>query len=286
MPTNAKKDGGTGPCPFASACIVRHKFHQLVVSKTHENAVAAVSTTARAALEARAATAATAATDAANVRRRRKKPRTQVPVGALGKSLQKSTAEKADDACATVFFAELSIGRRPHASTTPHHQRPPRDSDYLEESAPETGTLGDRKDQPNTHTPPSGDSATPPSGASETNKTTAPCLKGKAGLSCESQQRYTPRGPFQSAISLNLDSIRTQPDGFFADLHGLKANVFLFQDYRRNRGGKRSFLLDALQNSSGAGADTAPRSRTPSNPRAGDCTGEPWYWSTPTTRGG
>ena len=87
------------------------------------------------------------------------------------------------------------------------------------------------KDQPNIHTPPSGNSATPPPEEphpEHREAANAPYLKGKAGLSYETQQRYTPRMPFQSAISLNLDSIRVQLDGFFAGLHGLKANVFLF----------------------------------------------------------
>ena len=77
--------------------------------------------------------------------------------------------------------------------------------------------------------------------------TTAPYLKGAAGLSYEDQQRYAPPGPFQSVVSLNLGSTRAQPDGFFADLHGLKANVFLFQDYRRTGDGTRSFFVDASQ---------------------------------------
>ena len=47
------------------------------------------------------------------------KTQTQTPLGGLGKSFQKSTAEKADDACATLFFADLWIGRIPHALTTP-----------------------------------------------------------------------------------------------------------------------------------------------------------------------
>ena len=78
-------------------------------------------------------------------------------------------------------------------------------------------------------------------------QTTTPYLKGKAGLSYEDQQKYAPRGPFQSAISLNLDSIRAQPDGFFADLYGLRVNALLLQDYRRTGDGTRSFLINASQ---------------------------------------
>ena len=88
---------------------VKHKFYQLAVSKAHESTVAAVSASARAALEAHTA---------ANVRRREKQPRTQTPLGMLEKSFQKSTAGKADDACAALFFVEHSIGRVPRASTT------------------------------------------------------------------------------------------------------------------------------------------------------------------------
>ena len=43
--------------------------------------------------------------------------RTQAP-GALEKSFEKSSAEKAGDVC-TLLFAELPTGRRPCASTTP-----------------------------------------------------------------------------------------------------------------------------------------------------------------------
>ena len=78
--------------------------------------------------------------------------------------------------------------------------------------------------------------------------TATPCIKGKAGLSYEDQQRHAPRGPFQSVISLKLDSIRAQPDEFFADMHRRKANVSLFQDYRQTGDGTRSFLMGASQN--------------------------------------
>ena len=50
---------------------------------------------------------------------------------------------------------------------------------------------------------------------------------------------------------MNLDSIRAQPDEFFADLHGLKANVFLFQDCGRNGDGTRSFLVGASHKNPG-----------------------------------
>jgi hypothetical protein len=76
-----------------------------------------VSATARAALEARAAAAAAGAAGAANGGENN--PRTQAPRGALEMAFPKSTAEKAGDACATLLFAELSIGRRSRASTTP-----------------------------------------------------------------------------------------------------------------------------------------------------------------------
>ena len=104
-----QNNGGIGPCPSAPAA-VKHKFYQRAVSKTRENTVAIVSATARAALRARAAAAATTAADAANGGEKNRGHRHRL--GALEKAFQKSTAEKADDAFATLFFAELSIA--PH----------------------------------------------------------------------------------------------------------------------------------------------------------------------------
>ena len=101
------------------------------------------------------------------------------------------------------------------------------------------------------------------------------------------QQRYAPQGPFQSAIPLNLESIRAQPDGFFADLHGLKANVFLFQDYIRTGGGIRSFLVDASQKIFRGGSRYCAALSDPLQAPDGRLHGGgAWYWPTPTTWGG
>ena len=102
------------------------------------------------------------------------------------------------------------------------------------------------------HPGPRGGSGTrppPDKGANPDDATSAPYLSGTSGLSYEpdSQRAYTPQGPHQSTLSLNLDSLRAYPDGFYADLHGLKANVLLFQDYRMTGAQTRRFLLDASQ---------------------------------------
>ena len=76
-----------------------------------------VPATAHAAPETRTAAAAAGAAGTANGGENN--PRTQAPQGTLEKTLEKSTAEKADDECAVLFFANLSIGRWPRASATP-----------------------------------------------------------------------------------------------------------------------------------------------------------------------
>ena len=48
-------------------------------------------------------------------------------------------------------------------------------------------------------------------------------------------------------MSLNLDSVRDHKDAFFADLHGLKANVLLFQDHRLHSAGGRQFVIGASE---------------------------------------
>ena len=48
-------------------------------------------------------------------------------------------------------------------------------------------------------------------------------------------------------VSLSLDPVRDQKDAFFADLHGLKANLLLFQDHRLHRAGGRKFVIDASE---------------------------------------
>ena len=101
--------------------------------------------------------------------------------------------------------------------------------------------------------------------------TTAQYIEGKTGLSYKYQQRYTPRGPFQSAIPLNLDPARAQPDGFFADLYGLTSFSSRTTDGPVTERGVSSWMHH--KKSSGTSADTAPRSRTPTRPRMGGCAG-------------
>ena len=64
----------------------------------------------------------------------------------------------------------------------------------------------------------------------------------------EGQREYMPPGPFQSTVSLNLDSVRDQKDACFADPCGLKANVLLSQDHRQDRAGGRKFVIDVSEN--------------------------------------
>ena len=95
------------------------------------------------------------------------------------------------------------------------------------------------------HYPPEAPQAPPP----VQEPTSAPFLTGKGALSygLEGQREYGPPGPYQSTISLNLDSIRGERDYLFADLHGLKANVIMFQDHRKNATGSRAFAIDAAE---------------------------------------
>ena len=92
MPSSVK-NSGIGPCPSAPAA-AKKKFYQLAVTKAQKITAAAVSATARAAPEAHAAN------DGET------NWRTQAPLGAIEKAFPKLTAEKADDVCATLFFAE------------------------------------------------------------------------------------------------------------------------------------------------------------------------------------
>ena len=82
---------------------MKQKFYPLTVSKAHESMATVVSAIACTALEAHAAAAAAAAADVANGGK--KHPRTQAPLGAPKKTPQKTTAENAGGACATLFFA-------------------------------------------------------------------------------------------------------------------------------------------------------------------------------------
>ena len=66
---------------------MKQKFYQLTVSKAHEKTATA-----------------------AGVRDRARSARAQAPQGALEMASPKSTAEKAGEACASLLFAELSIG--------------------------------------------------------------------------------------------------------------------------------------------------------------------------------
>jgi hypothetical protein len=61
----------------------------------------------------------------------------------------------------------------------------------------------------------------------------------------EGQDRYAPSDPFQAVVSLNMDSVRDQKDIFFADLHGLKAGVLLFQDHRMSEAEALGFIQNA-----------------------------------------
>ena len=92
---------------------MKQKFHQLAAYKADENTAAAVSATASASPETRAAAAAAGTASADNGGENN--PRTQALLGAFDETFPKSTAEKADDACARLF-AELPIERRPRAS--------------------------------------------------------------------------------------------------------------------------------------------------------------------------
>ena len=74
-------------------------------------------------------------------------------------------------------------------------------------------------------------------------------MQGNGALSyeLEGQREYGPLGPFQSKVSLNLDSVRNQRDAFVAGLHGLKANVPRFQDLRLRDADARKFVIDAAE---------------------------------------
>ena len=61
----------------------------------------------------------------------------------------------------------------------------------------------------------------------------------------DGQKRYAPAKPYQGAVSLNMDSIRDQKDIFFADLHGLKASVLMFQDHRLSAAEAAGFTANA-----------------------------------------
>ena len=115
--------------------------------------------------------------------------------------------------------------------------------------------------------------------------TSAPYLPGTSGLSYmpEGQGAYAPKGPHQSAVSLNLDSLRANPDDFYADLHGLKANVLLFQDYRMNGAQTKSFLLDASQKVFRAKRRCCAAFSDPKPGPDGRIYGGPLSWSTHTT---
>ena len=58
----------------------------------------------------------------------------------------------------------------------------------------------------------------------------------------EEKKRYSPARPFRGVISLNMDSIRDQKDILFADPHGLKASVILFQDHRLSEKEAEGFI--------------------------------------------
>ena len=74
-----------------------------------------------------------------------------------------------------------------------------------------------------------------------------PTGKGALSYGLEGQRQYGPPGPFQSTVSLNLDSVRDKKDACFTDLHGLKANVLPSQDRRLHRAGGRKFVIDASE---------------------------------------
>ena len=80
------------------------------------------------------------------------------------------------------------------------------------------------------HQPPTAPPTPPP----PREPTSAPFLQGKGALSygLEGKRLYGPPEPYQSMISLNLDSVRPGRDDFFANLHGLRANVLMFHDHR------------------------------------------------------
>ena len=116
-----QNNGGIGPCPSAPAS-VKQEFYQLVVSTwgarkdgfRHGRPRPRAQRSRRAPRPRRLVQL--ARPTAANFFLSREQ--TQAPLGALEKAFPKSTAEKAVDACATLFFAEFSIGRRSRAPTT------------------------------------------------------------------------------------------------------------------------------------------------------------------------
>ena len=63
----------------------------------------------------------------------------------------------------------------------------------------------------------------------------------------EGQREYGPPGSFQSTVSLNLDFVRDRKGAFFAGLHGLKANVLLFQYHRLRDANAQRFVIEAAE---------------------------------------
>ena len=115
-----KNNGGIGPCLSAPAT-AKPQFHQLSRLQGARKYGCrfvrdyACSALARRALRSTAAGAAGAASGGET------NPRTQAPLGALEKAFENSTpGAKADDACATLFFAELQLHQqRPSTTSSP-----------------------------------------------------------------------------------------------------------------------------------------------------------------------